>query len=98
PPRAALSGTLGGGGVTAKQRGAAARRRQDPHRDLALSPQGRARADLPPLARLLQPREFALDADQRRRPGELLEMPPGALLRRRRLGELRAPHGPRPRE
>src|SRR5213075_2126103 len=60
--------------------------------------EGRARADLPALARLLQPGEFAGDADQRRRPGELLEVPPGPRERRRRLGELRAPLRARCRE
>jgi hypothetical protein len=38
------------------------------------------------------------DADQRRRPGEFLEVPPGPVLRRRRLGEPRAPPRPRHRE
>ena len=52
-------------------------RRPHAHRDLALPPEGRARGDLPPLARLLQPGELAGDAGQRRRPGELLEVPPG---------------------
>src|SRR5439155_3066685 len=38
------------------------------------------------------------DADQRRRPGELLEVPPGPRERRRRLGQLRAPLRARRRE
>ena len=63
-------GPLGAVAAAAAARRAAARRRQDADRDLAFPPEGRARGDLPPRARLLQPRQLAGDDDQRRRPGE----------------------------
>ena len=72
-----LPGPLGAVAAAAAARGAPARRRPHADRDLAFPPQGRARGDLPPLARLLQPGELARDAGQRRRPGEFLEVPPG---------------------
>jgi phenylpropionate dioxygenase-like ring-hydroxylating dioxygenase large terminal subunit len=95
PPRAHLPGSFGAVAAAAAPRGAPARRRPHAHGDLALPTQGRARGDLSPLARLLQPRELACDAGQRRRPGKLLEMPPGTLIGGRRLGQLRAPLRPR---
>ena len=82
-------GPVGAVAAAAAARGAAARRRPHADRDLALPPEGRARGDLPALARLLQPGQLAGDADQRRRPGEFLEVPPGPVVGRRRLGELR---------
>src|SRR5260221_109680 len=57
-----------------------------------------ARTDLPAFSCLLKPGQFPRHADQCRRPGELLEMPPGARLGRRRLGQPRPPPRPRHRE
>ena len=98
PPRADLPGPVGAVAAAAAARGAAARRGQDAYRDLAFPPEGRARADLPPVARLLQPGELARDDDQRGRPGEFLEDPGRPDRRRRRLGQLRAPLRARHRE
>src|SRR5438132_5381558 len=95
PSRGHLSGPLGAIAAAATARGAAPGRGQDADGDLALPPERGPGADLPARARLLQPGELALDDDQRRRPGELLEGASGPFLRRWRLGELPPPLRPR---
>src|SRR5690606_18575578 len=72
-------------------RRAAAGREPDADRDLALPPQGRAGAHLPARAGLLQPRQFPFHDGERRRPGELLEVPHRPAVARRRVGQLSSP-------
>src|SRR5216684_712267 len=98
PPCAALSRPLGAVPAAEAARRAAARRRQDADRDLAFSSKRRARGDLPPRARLLQPRQLAVDDGQCRRPVELLEVPQRPRIAGRRVGELPPQRRARPRD
>src|SRR5215470_2011988 len=96
PPHARLSVPVGPVAAAAAPRDPAARARPYALRDLAFPAQGRARGDLPALALVLQPRQLARDARERRRPRELAEEPVGPRLPGRRLGELPPRLRPRP--